>query len=220
MDTANILMARRPFVVYVAAMAMLPVNFAAVVVDNGRKAPFFFATTIIAVVAGIVAAKFEGQRHIKLDILSIVFGLLRCLLTFVIAGGVYHCILVLMGAPVFTDVEGTSKLAAVLATSTVVPAVVVNRFNVLGFQRLRLMMLLSSDHDVDIIASEAAACSLVGAVAGAVTLALDWGVWWQEWPLPCVFGALAGYGVGIVISSGRCLSKWYRRCAKPPERCL
>lgn len=129
--------------------------------------------------------------------------------TFVIAAGVYYSIFVMMGAPLFTwvwgravlhhhhdslippwlntiwyfavhrDIEATSKLASVLATSTIVPAVVVNQFDVLGFQRLRLMMLLSSDHDVDIIASEAAACSVIGAVLGGVTLPLDWGVWWQ-----------------------------------------
>lgn len=40
-------------------------------------------------------------------------------------------------------------------------------------------------------------CAL-GAWTGCFVLPLDWDRWWQQWPLPCCFGALAGASLALV----------------------
>ena len=39
-----------------------------------------------------------------------------------------------------------------------------------------------------------------GAWLGAVPIPLDWDRRWQAWPLTCVYGALVGYGLGLVLA--------------------
>ena len=38
----------------------------------------------------------------------------------------------------------------------------------------------------------------IGAWFGCFVLPLDWDRWWQQWPLPCCFGALFGSLIAIV----------------------
>lgn len=38
----------------------------------------------------------------------------------------------------------------------------------------------------------------VGAWAGCFVLPLDWDRWWQQWPLPCCFGAILGAFIACI----------------------
>jgi hypothetical protein len=40
----------------------------------------------------------------------------------------------------------------------------------------------------------------LGAWCGAMVIPLDWDRPWQKWPIPCVAGAVAGFGVGVVAA--------------------
>jgi phosphatidylinositol glycan class F len=42
--------------------------------------------------------------------------------------------------------------------------------------------------------------AVVGAWLGALAIPLDWGRWWQEWPISCSFGAVFGSLLGALIS--------------------
>lgn len=44
-----------------------------------------------------------------------------------------------------------------------------------------------------------AVATIVGAWAGAIPTVLDWNRPWQKWPIPCTYGALLGYFVGVVV---------------------
>ena len=41
----------------------------------------------------------------------------------------------------------------------------------------------------------------LGAWCGAMVIPLDWDRPWQKWPIPCVAGAVAGFGVGVVAAA-------------------
>lgn len=42
--------------------------------------------------------------------------------------------------------------------------------------------------------------ALFGTWLGAFVIPLDWDRWWQEWPLPCIFGAIGGFTIGLLES--------------------
>ena len=39
-----------------------------------------------------------------------------------------------------------------------------------------------------------------GAYLGAAAIPLDWDRWWQQWPLPCLIGALAAFPLGYFVA--------------------
>ena len=43
----------------------------------------------------------------------------------------------------------------------------------------------------------------LGAWCGAMVIPLDWDRPWQKWPIPCVAGAVAGFGVGALAAAAR-----------------
>jgi phosphatidylinositol glycan class F len=49
--------------------------------------------------------------------------------------------------------------------------------------------------------------AVIGAWCGALVIPLDWDTWWQEWPISCCFGTLAGAVLGGLFSSFNFRSK-------------
>ena len=47
----------------------------------------------------------------------------------------------------------------------------------------------------------AAGAAANGASCGGMVIPLDWDRPWQKWPIPCVAGAVAGFGVGVVAAA-------------------
>ena len=41
----------------------------------------------------------------------------------------------------------------------------------------------------------------LGAWCGAMVIPLDWDRPWQKWPVPCVAGAVAGFGLGVFAAA-------------------
>ncbi|PKI85008.1 Glycosylphosphatidylinositol (GPI) anchor assembly protein [Malassezia vespertilionis] len=114
--------------------------------------------------------------------------------------------IVLGGAPVHTGYLGTAVLAAYIALLALWPVV-----HVLGAppsqEWAQLLMAPWSASPRAVLAYVPALGTCAGAVLGSAALALDWGRAWQTWPLPSVYGALAGLlvgnGVGLLLSMGK-----------------
>ena len=47
--------------------------------------------------------------------------------------------------------------------------------------------------------------TVLGCWLAAIVLPLDWDRPWQQWPVPCVYGALLGYALGLALAA---LSSW------------
>ncbi|KAF1331722.1 Phosphatidylinositol-glycan biosynthesis class f protein, partial [Globisporangium splendens] len=52
----------------------------------------------------------------------------------------------------------------------------------------------------DIFLASTAIGAALGAYVGALPIPLDWDRPWQQWPLTCVYGSLAGHALGIIAS--------------------
>ncbi|CAE1146815.1 PIGF [Acanthosepion pharaonis] len=117
----------------------------------------------------------------------------------------FHLLAVCFGAPFLTETSETFHFAMLLTCCAVLPAVVTlgNNFS--------LWVKVYADNSPDIgcalVAFILSVCSILGAWLGAFPIPLDWDRPWQVWPISCVFGTLAGYGVGLITSSGLLLYK-------------
>lgn len=52
--------------------------------------------------------------------------------------------------------------------------------------------------------------AFVGAWSGALVIPLDWDRWWQQWPISCCLGSLAGSLIGIGINKFKISNKTKR----------
>ncbi|OQR92057.1 hypothetical protein ACHHYP_04089 [Achlya hypogyna] len=115
--------------------------------------------------------------------------------------GVIHVILIFFGAPVLDLFQRTLLLATYLAFMAVLPLT-----SALG--------LVHAHEYVETILHQRwrnhgerqGTCTfvgtLLGAYIGALLLPLDWDRPWQQWPLPCVYGAVYGQIAGLVVATG------------------
>ena len=78
------------------------------------------------------------------------------------------------------------------------PIACVIGFDSAAWRRLFLEFQLNNYAEISCVVP--ALLTMIGAWMGAFTLPLDWERWWQEWPLPCMFGAIGGYVAGIIMS--------------------
>ncbi|KAM3380551.1 phosphatidylinositol-glycan biosynthesis class F protein isoform X1 [Capsicum galapagoense] len=66
----------------------------------------------------------------------------------------------------------------------------------------RIFARTKANESTDYMISLAAHGAVIGAWFGAWPMPLDWESPWQEWPICVTYGAIAGYLVGLVASSG------------------
>mmetsp|Transcript_37423 Transcript_37423/g.98130 ORF Transcript_37423/g.98130 Transcript_37423/m.98130 type:complete len:207 (+) Transcript_37423:76-696(+) len=181
------------FYLYTAAVAALPAAaVAAGQADLGGMA--WLGCVAVAAVAGSLTV--ERQASPWLCVVAAV----RCLVALAVAVAAWWAVLVLLGAPVSTATPRTLQLAAQLASATVVPAVVVNRYDASGRRRLLQLLHGSPPRAVDRVAGYAGGAGVTGAWLGAAAIPLDWGAWWQEWPLSCSFGLVTGHLIGVTVA--------------------
>lgn len=104
---------------------------------------------------------------------------------------IYYIVIILFGAPVLSDREGTAMLVITLLILTFVPASLH-----LGVGNA-LELLINIQSQKDNILAEALRTNVImtilGTWLGATVIPLDWDRPWQVWPIPCVIGALLGY---------------------------
>uniref|UniRef100_A0A2P2I522 Phosphatidylinositol-glycan biosynthesis class F protein-like n=2 Tax=Hirondellea gigas TaxID=1518452 RepID=A0A2P2I522_9CRUS len=103
-----------------------------------------------------------------------------------------HGVIVLFGAPLFSQVSETFHLSLLVTCLTCV-----RPFLTLGSHALH--SLLTYKRITGVSESEVrAVLVLCGAWLGALPIPLDWDRPWQTWPLTCTFGALLGEAAASV----------------------
>lgn len=145
---------------------------------------------------------------------GVLLAMLRCALSVLIGGLMFFCVLIVLGASVRTSLHGTYSLAWQLSAAIVAPSAATHGFDLANRRRLINVLRLAPDTDrsVDTVLCCAGVGALSGAWLGAVALPLDWGAWWQVWPLPCIAGLVVGHAAGSVMGLASCTKE------KPPER--
>ncbi|WFD19410.1 Glycosylphosphatidylinositol (GPI) anchor assembly protein [Malassezia caprae] len=108
---------------------------------------------------------------------------------------------VLVGAPVNAQLTGTLTLAAYLALFGLWPLT-----HMLGTPPsalwLRILTAPSTMLPRELIVLLPCVGAWLGALVGALPQALDWGRAWQAWPVPSVYGAVAGVVLGHLCRAG------------------
>ncbi|OQS04575.1 hypothetical protein THRCLA_20850 [Thraustotheca clavata] len=127
---------------------------------------------------------------------------------------VFHVVIIFFGAPVLDLIKQTILLATLLGVVGVMPlASVLNTTNLEDYVdailRLRqgmkwtkfLIILLRWRNQRERQATCSLIGTLLGAYLGALLLPLDWDRPWQQWPLPCIYGAVYGHIVGVIVAT-------------------
>ncbi|BGP23268.1 GPI biosynthesis protein Pig-F [Rhodotorula toruloides] len=113
-----------------------------------------------------------------------------------------HCAVVLLGAPLTSNVTQTFLLSlllsvlAILPLSIALPPVATTHGR---FAWLRLVSSLAPSDNLELVLFAPAVGTLIGAWTGAFPIPLDWDRPWQKWPVTPIVGALAGHAVGSII---------------------
>ncbi|CAG4914605.1 unnamed protein product [Colias eurytheme] len=115
--------------------------------------------------------------------------------------GVMFCFfvgIILFGAPVLDNHEGTLMLSTLLTLLTVFPLVAHTGVET-AVQLLFGVKSFSKDTIVAMLVNNAL-LTVGGAWLGAVVIPLDWNTPWQQWPIPCYLGAIGGYVLANVMT--------------------
>ena len=103
-----------------------------------------------------------------------------------------------------SGMDATLLWASFTSILAIVPlAVVLGGLGSAGW--MRVAVEFGPLHQVEAAALFPALGSLLGSWVGALALPLDWGRWWIVWPIPCVYGAILGYGIGCACGMGAVL---------------
>ncbi|KAF0684399.1 Aste57867_23634 [Aphanomyces stellatus] len=136
----------------------------------------------------------------------------------VVGVGVFHLVIIFFGAPLFLSVFNdppysphnlmyscrlwwkTLLLAALISIMTVAPLAM--HIGV-GPSTRWIDLLLNARYRRarDIQLAWTCIGTLLGTYLGTVFLPLDWDRPWQQWPLPCVYGAAYGHALGALVST-------------------
>lgn len=121
----------------------------------------------------------------------------KFVITGIILSIIYYFLIVMFGAPVFSQHEETTMLTIILTCLTFVPT----SFH-LGVNTA-INILTGRETQKDNVFINAAniviKSTLLGTWSGAIVIPLDWDKPWQVWPIPCVTGALLGYMIAHFI---------------------
>ncbi|GAB9465309.1 hypothetical protein Gpo141_00002720 [Globisporangium polare] len=131
-----------------------------------------------------------------------------------VGAALFHVVICLFGAPFKELVPQTLLLAVLLASLALVPAAVCLGPNVQDLVAVLINLRAHSREEL-LLASSAIGATL-GAYLGALPIPLDWDRPWQQWPLTCVYGALAGHALGLV--AGTSASLWWLRPSRQAKR--
>ncbi|GAU89888.1 hypothetical protein RvY_02386 [Ramazzottius varieornatus] len=105
--------------------------------------------------------------------------------------------IILFGAPILDSSMETLTLAMLLATTAFLP------FCYVYAQPVDELLKVLQTEKLDLSMEKAplfpGMLAVVGAWCGAVVIPLDWDRPWQAWPIPCCYGAFAGYAVGHLL---------------------
>ncbi|KAH3848362.1 phosphatidylinositol-glycan biosynthesis class F protein-like [Dreissena polymorpha] len=120
----------------------------------------------------------------------------------------FHCLAVLFGAPFFDKTAETFHFAMLLASTTVLPAVVHLGPSIEVWIKVFIFQSLDTVQEIAVFYS--VVCSLLGSWCGAAPIPLDWDRPWQAWPITCVLGAILGHCAGLLMATLYLWQQWYR----------
>lgn len=120
----------------------------------------------------------------------------KCIFLTILMTVLYFVTATLFGASLITKYEETLMLSLELALFTVFASCLH-----VGVDTTK-SLLFGADpkDDVSKMIQFSIQCTIFGAWIGAVVIPLDWNRPWQQWPIPCWLGALAGYVLAHVLS--------------------
>lgn len=118
-------------------------------------------------------------------------------ITGIILSIIYYFIIIILGAPLFSQHEETTMLTIILTCLTFVPASlhlgVNTAINILkGTETQQGNLFIDA-------AKIVVKTTLLGTWLGAIVIPLDWDRPWQVWPIPCAIGAFLGYAIAHFI---------------------
>lgn len=129
---------------------------------------------------------------------NIVKSIGKCLLGMVAGALMVTAALVVFGASPTEGLGKTWELAVTISYLGLMPKIVTGT-SPSGISSF--ISLLKAGAQTSRI-NAATSCGAIGTVLcswmSAAVLPLDWDAWWQKWPLPCIFGAVVGYEIGLV----------------------
>jgi len=110
-------------------------------------------------------------------------------------------ITVCFGAPIMSEWRETGSFCLLLTLLTVYPCLLIHGPNLSSLMSVYTCTNVSphSLFSLHIIS----VATLIGGWAGAIPIPLDWDRDWQQWPISCCLGAVAGHIFGNVIAIGR-----------------
>lgn len=113
------------------------------------------------------------------------------LLEFFLSICVIHFIVILFGASV-SDFLNTFLFSTFLSVICIMPCLILvdhsDPFELL----FRIFIKQEPNTRTELSCVQITRGTVVGAWFGALVIPLDWDRWWQQFPLPCVFGAILG----------------------------
>ncbi|ETW05996.1 hypothetical protein H310_03615 [Aphanomyces invadans] len=119
----------------------------------------------------------------------------------ILGAAFFHVVIVFFGAPVFQMCWKTFLLAA-LVSILAVPQATMQFHSAYNGVTPWIDLLLNARYRDQTDVQMAWTCigTLLGAYIGTIFIPLDWDRPWQQWPLPCVYGAVYGHVAGIGLS--------------------
>lgn len=122
----------------------------------------------------------------------------KFIISAIVTSLVYYIVVILFGGPLLTHHEETIMLTITLTSLTLIPATLH-----LGIDEAVAVLigapLQTSNLLVEAVQRNIKA-TLLGTWLGATVIPLDWGRPWQDWPIPCITGALVGYMISHFVT--------------------
>jgi GPI ethanolamine phosphate transferase 2/3 subunit F len=136
-------------------------------------------------------------------VLEMVVRLVAILVEFGASTLAVYAVAFLFGAYLLEDASQTLIFSSLMSLLCVMPAALLVEHKNLFELLQRLLVWRECNSALEHLCSSVAIYAIIGAWLGAFVIPLDWDRWWQQWPLPCCFGALGGASLGLVANSLR-----------------
>ncbi|CAL8099881.1 unnamed protein product [Orchesella dallaii] len=105
--------------------------------------------------------------------------------TYAISCIICHGLVVLLGAPIITDLKVTSQFSIILTTWLLSPMYLAVQPSRL-LQEVMFISLWNSENEILYRIKWRFAVTIIGTWLGAIVIPLDWDRPWQKWPIPCL----------------------------------
>ena len=112
-----------------------------------------------------------------------------------------HFLAVLMGAPVFDKTFETFQFSFLVTVCGIFPSLCCLGLNKKAWSQVHF--LHKYNDELEFLSGTLAMTTIIGAWLGAFVIPLDWDRPWQIWPRSCVISSIAGYFLGLIISTVR-----------------